>query len=139
MKPVKSVLLALVFVFFAASLYAGDKALILNSSDPGNGSDGFPVDQSIQLTFSKNVVNFTVAKANSACFHLETASGQAAEIIVEMGDDQIEPELKQTIKILPVNHLEGSVEYLLTISGSLKAKNGNTLGEDLVLHFTTGS
>lgn len=139
MKPVRSVLLALVFVFFAASLYAGNKALLLSSSDPLDGSDGIPVDQPIQLTFSKNVVNFAVADENSSCFGLETVSGQSVDIAVEMADDQIDPELKQFVSIRPVSPLEESVEYLLTISASLQAKNGQILGEDLIIRFRTGS
>ena len=54
-----------------------------------------------------------------------------------MADDQINPDLKRIITVVPQNDLEEGKTYELIISGKLTAKNGNKIGEDTVITFTT--
>ncbi len=139
MKPLRITLAVMVFLLLAASLFAGGKPLELSSAEPADGAVGFPINQFLLLAFSKNVVNFSVAENNVGCFDLKTSSGDVIEIEIEMGDDQMDPELKRIVKVIPVSPLEHNREYNLTISGELQSKNGEILGEDMIIRFVTGS
>lgn len=140
MPSCKRILVVIAILLIAsAALFAGNKPLLLDSSDPADGATGVSAAAEPLLVFSKNVVNFSIADANKGCFSLESAAGEEVEIEVVMADDQMHPEQKRNIRIVPAEELAPDTEYLLTISGDLQAKNGNTLGEDLVIRFTTGS
>ena len=139
MKPLRITLASMVVLLLASSVFAGGKPLELSSAKPSDGSVGVPINHFLMLTFSKNVVNFSVAENNAGCFGLETSSGEKIEIEIEMGDDQMEPELKRIVKIIPVSPLRYNHEYNLTISWELQSKNGEILGEDVIIRFVTGS
>jgi hypothetical protein len=139
MKPLRIMLAAMVFLLLASSVFAGGKPLELSTAEPADGAVGVPINQFLMLTFSKNVVNFSVAESNAGCFGLETLSGEEIEIEIEMGDDQMEPELKRIVRVIPVSPLEHYREYNLTISGELQSKNGEILGEEVIIRFATGS
>ncbi|MCK5250320.1 MAG: hypothetical protein KAJ98_10180 [Spirochaetaceae bacterium] len=127
MKPHRIVLSALVFLLMAVTVSAGDKPLELSSA--------YPTDASITLTFSKNIVNFAVAEENTRCFHLESAFGDTVGVEILMADDQLEPELKRIVNVLPAEPLAAGTEYVLIISGTLRSKSGQTLGEDVFIRF----
>jgi hypothetical protein len=139
MKPLRIMLAAMVFLLLASSVFAGGKPLELSTAEPADGAVGVPINQFLMLTFSKNVVNFSVSENNAGCFGLETLSGEEIEIEIEMGDDQMEPELKRIVKVIPVSPLEHNREYYLTVSGELQSKNGEILGEEVIIRFATGS
>jgi hypothetical protein len=101
-----------------------------------DGQTDVPVDVIIELVFTNNVVNASVRDNNAACFSLENG-GKTVPIDVIMADDQVEPNLKRVISVAPKSQLDEGKKYSLVISGSLTAKNGNRIGEDTVITFTT--
>lgn len=114
-----------------------DEPLGIVSSNPANNQKNVARNTEIVLEFSKNVVNMAVSENNLKCFSLKTKAGKTAAIKVVMADDQINPEGKNTIKILPVGKLKAGTTYVLTISSKLKSKSGATLGKDKKITFTT--
>ena len=110
--------------------------LTLDWSTVPDGSTDVPTDVTITLTFTKNVVNFTVRDNNMGCFTLVDSGGSRVPIAVIMGDDQVDPNVKRIISISP-DTLSPGETYTLIISGGLQAKNGTYLGSDIALTFTT--
>gem|GEM_PF-5951405 len=134
----------------AVSAYAGDGAgdgsgggsgepLTLISSSVPDGAENVATDETITLTFSKNVVNFTVRDSNKACFSMQDAAGTAVPVSVIMGDDQVDPSIRRIIQVTPVSALSPGSVYILTISGSVTSKSGVSLGQDIPITFTTAS
>ncbi len=110
--------------------------LTLDWSTVPDGSTDVPTDVTITLTFTKNVVNFTVRDNNMGCFTLVDSGGSRVPVAVIMGDDQVDPNVKRIISISP-DTLSPGETYTLIISGGLQAKNGTYLGSDITLTFTT--
>ena len=110
--------------------------LALDWSSVPDGSTDVPADVTITLTFTKNVVNFTVKDNNMGCFRLVDSGGSSVPISVIMGDDQVDSSVKRIISIAP-DTLAAGETYTLIISGGLQAKNGTYLGSDVYLTFTT--
>ncbi len=110
--------------------------LTLDWSTVPDGSTDVPTDVTITLTFTKNVVNFTVRDNNMGCFTLVDSGGSRVPIAVIMGDDQVDTSIKRIISISP-DPLSPGETYTLIISGNLQAKNGTYLGSDIYLTFTT--
>ncbi|MDC7226514.1 MAG: Ig-like domain-containing protein [Spirochaetales bacterium] len=134
----KTILIIIVFSIIASgSVFAGNKPVSLKSSVPEDGATAVAVDTAIELGFSSNVVNMTVSDNNLGCFSLLNAEGNEVEIDVYLPDDQMEPENKRNITLTPVKPLAPGTEYTLIISGELLAKNGNNLGKDNFVTFTT--
>ncbi len=110
--------------------------LALVNSLPADGQRGVPVGSSIDLEFSKNVINMGVKDNNAPCFKLYQGQQQSA-IKVVMADDQIEPEKKRLVSIVPEEALEPGTTYTLRISGDLTSKSGVSLGREVKVSFTT--
>lgn len=110
--------------------------LALLSSTPADGQTDVPLDTAIVLGFSKNVINMSVNENNSQCFALWDG-GQTVAINVEMADDQIYPEKKREIVIVPLQPLQEGTTYTLKIAPQLQAKNGMTLEQEVQVVFTT--
>lgn len=133
----KVIVIGVLFVLLLTSFaLAGDNAVALESSSVQDGQSDVAVDVVIELTFSNNVVNKSVAQNNASSIALRS-NGEGVRCIIDMADDQIEPELKRIINVIPVEPLEEGTSYELTISGALSGKNGNTIGEDVTISFTT--
>lgn len=113
-----------------------DQPLALLSSTPANGQTDVALDASIVLGFSKNVINMTVSENNQQCFSL-WAGGQSVAIDVEMADDQIYPEKKREIVVVPSQPLRHGTSYTLKIEPQLTAKSGATLGQEVQVTFKT--
>ena len=126
----------LVLTVLCGTALAGDKPVSLDTSSVEDGQTDVPVDVVIELVFTNNVINASVRDNNAACFSLESG-GKTVPIDIIMADDQIEPNLKRIISVAPVSSLEQGKRYTLVISGSLTAKNGNSIGEDTAITFTT--
>ncbi len=106
-----------------------------NSSVP-TGSTGVDTNVEITLTFAHNVANMSVKENNKTCFTLKDSDGNTGDFDVIIGDDQVDPTIKDIIKIQTQN-LKPLTIYTLTISGDLKAKNGTKLGTPVSITFTT--
>lgn len=111
--------------------------LVLESSSVPDGSTGVALDVKMTLTFSKNVVNMAVRDNNLTCFSLADSKGGAVGISVIMGDDQVDPTIKNNVEIKPKATLLPDTRYTLTISGNLTSKSGVTMGQTVALTFTT--
>lgn len=126
----------LVLTVLCGTALAGDKPVSLDTSSVEDGQTDVPVDVVIELVFTNNVVNVSVRDNNAACFSLESG-GKTVPIDVIMADDQVEPNLKRVISVAPKSRLDEGKKYSLVISGSLTAKNGNSIGEVTTITFTT--
>lgn len=115
----------------------GNNPLFINECTPVDGSSNIPTDTEIKINFSKNVVNLSVKDTNLKCFSMKDNEGNVADVNVVMADDQIDRENRNDIILVPVNGLEEEKEYTITISSNLTAKNGNTLGEEKTITFST--
>lgn len=129
--------LAALLVLIISQASAADKPLALVSSDPESGSTGVALRPVIELVFSNNVVNLSVQEINAGAFALTSSSGEAVALKVIFPDDQLEPDLKRNITLETESDLRRATVYILTVDGSLQAKNGQKLGTPVSLSFTT--
>ncbi|MCR4419616.1 MAG: Ig-like domain-containing protein [Clostridia bacterium] len=115
-----------------------DDPLQLVSSSPADGERNVTLPlQAITLSFNKNVVNASVREANQRCFSLHTQDNQPVPIRVDMADDQIEPEKKRVVTLVPLAELKPGTTYTVRVAPELQSKSGATLGEELTISFST--
>ncbi|MCF0136972.1 MAG: Ig-like domain-containing protein [Oscillospiraceae bacterium] len=140
-----SAVIVLILSLGTAALADGDgdgsgggsgEPLMLAGSSVADGSTGISTDVYITLTFSKNVVNFTVKDNNAACISLTDSAGGTVPVSVVMGDDQVDPGIKRIIGVQTSGLKEGET-YTLNISGALTSKSGVSLGSPIAISFTT--
>lgn len=146
MKRALSFLAAIIMIFSLGTVVFADggdgsgggsnEPLMLVSSSVAGGSTNVPTDVYITLTFSKNVVNFTVKANNMACFSMSDSAGNSVPISVIMGDDQVDPSIKRIVGI-QANDLKPGETYTLYISGNVTSKIGVSLGSGTSISFTT--
>ena len=110
--------------------------LALSASGVADGAANVAADTSIKLDFTKNVVNLQVKDNNMTCFSVTDSGGNQVPIVVSMGDDQVDREVRNTIYVSPVTAWPAGETLTLTISGNLTAKNGSTMGTAHTLRFT---
>ena len=116
-----------------------NQPLTLVSSSVANGDENVSVNPEFVLTFSKNVVNFTVRENNEKCFSMTDGKGNDVPVNVIMGDDQIDPSIKRIITVTPKSSLNPGESYLLKIGGDITSKSGVKLGKDIYIGFTVSS
>jgi hypothetical protein len=110
--------------------------LMLDVSSVPDGITGVATDVVITLTFTKNVVNFSVKDNNMTCFTLTDSNGTPVPFSVLMGDDQVDPTIKRIIEIKP-EALSPGTAYTLTVLKEVTSKSGVNLEDDVIIHFTT--
>lgn len=110
--------------------------LVLASSSIANGAENISQTPRIVLTFSKNVVHFTVRDNNKQCFSMTDEDGNSVPINVLMGDDQVDPSIKRIVTITPQSALTPGTTYLLKIGGGITSKSGVSIGRDSYIAFT---
>ena len=110
--------------------------LVLASSSIANGAENVSQTPQIVLTFSKNVVHFTVRDNNKKCFSMTDEDGNSVPINVLMGDDQVDPSIKRIVTIVPQSSLTPGTTYLLKIGGGITSKSGVSIGRDSYIAFT---
>ena len=140
-RTVRVLALAILLVLAtgAGALAADSDPLLLSSSTPVDGATNVPVPSEIKLTFNKNVVNMSVKENNLTCFSLSNAAGNALPVTVVLADDQVEPEKKNDVRLVPKSALGLGEKYTVTVAAALKSKSGDTLGSAVVISFTTSS
>lgn len=109
----------------------------LVESKPADGATEVDANTTIWLLFNKNVVNMTVADNNKANITLKDSAGNQIKAEVTMKDDQVEPEFRREMVVVPANPLHGGSKYILTVGSAVMAKNGDSLGKDYTIAFTT--
>lgn len=144
MKHFRMLALLILLCLLTTTVYAGDGTgensdvpLSLESCSPAGGSSGLAPDAAITMDFNKNVVNMAVREHNKTCFSVTDSSGASVGILVEMGDDQVDREVRRTIIVRPASEWPAGETLTLTISGQLTAKNGTTMGTPVSLTFQT--
>jgi high-affinity nickel permease len=133
----KTILISLVLVLLMGTMGFADGVLMLEQSNIEDGAMDVSISPEFILDFSNNVVNMSVKDNNMQMFTLMNESSEEISVIVEMGDDQENRDIRNTIIIKTEQPLiEGSV-YILNISKDLTSKNENKLEEDMQISFTT--
>ena len=94
------------------------------------------MDTPIKLEFSKNVAYATVRDANLKAVTL-WAGDQLVKTEITMADDQLEPDLRNFIDIVPSEPLLEDTVYTIKVDKTLSSKSGVVLAEPLELTFTT--
>lgn len=115
----------------------GKGGLTLVSSFPQNNDKDVALPVVIKLEFSKNVVNMSVKENNLKCFSLLNSENQSIPIEVQMADDQMEPDRKREIVVVPKEKLDPGSSYTLKINANLTSKSGVNLGKDIEITFIT--
>lgn len=113
--------------------------LSLVSCSIEDGDSGVPINPTIALSFSKNVVNVAVQKNNIGCFHLIDENDKGIRIDIIMPDDQLQRSCKREIFIVPQKELQPNSEYALYIDNNLLSKNNTQIDNLHIIRFTTGS
>ena len=103
---------------------------------PADKATEIAVDTPIKLEFSKNVAYATVRDANLKAVTL-WAGDQPVKAEITMADDQLEPDLRNFINIVPGEPLMEGTVYTIKVDTTLSSKSGDVLTEPLALTFTT--
>lgn len=117
----------------------GKNPLTLEEAAVSDGQQNVALDAELKFVFSNNVINLSVKENNATCFSLTDESGAVVPLEVVMGDDQLEADLKEIIIIKPEGGLQAGKTYTLVMDQALQAKNGNTLGSDISITFSTAA
>lgn len=115
----------------------GNNPLTIESSTPSDGDLDVSKDAEIVIVFSKNIVNMAVKENNAKCFTMNDNEGNDTPLDIVMADDQIDREKRHDVQIIPANGLKEGKQYTINISKDMSAKNGNILGEDKTITFST--
>ncbi len=113
-----------------------DKPLELAESSIANGAKNVSTTPEITLTFTKNVVHFTVRDNNLKCFSMTDSKGADVPIDVIMGDDQVDPSIKRIVTVKPKFSLTPDETYILKIDKNVTSKSGVSLGKNTYISFT---
>ena len=113
--------------------------LALESSNLKDGDQNISLSPVINLVFNKNVVHMSVKKNNIDSISIEDNSGKSIAILVEMADDQVEPNKRREIIVKPVKPLVSNTKYTLNIKSTLGSKSEMNLSQPIKINFTTKS
>lgn len=103
---------------------------------PADKSTEIAIDTPIKLEFSKNVAYATVRDANLKAVSL-WAGDQPVAAEITMADDQLEPDLRNFINIVPSKPLKEGTVYTIKVDTTLSSKSGDVLTAPITLTFTT--
>ncbi|WP_373482498.1 Ig-like domain-containing protein [Acetobacterium sp.] len=110
--------------------------LTIVTATPADKATEIAVDTPIKLEFSKNVAYATVRDTNLKAVTL-WAGDQPVKAEITMADDQLEPDLRNFINIVPGEPLMEGTVYTIKVDTTLSSKSGDVLTEPLALTFTT--
>ncbi|MBQ9992445.1 MAG: S-layer homology domain-containing protein [Firmicutes bacterium] len=144
-KLFRSMFFAMMLVMlFSALAFAGDgsggnsdQALTLEVCTPADKTEDLALDAVIKMDFSKNVVHLSVKENNAQCFNMTDSKGNAVAFVVEMGDDQVDREIRNTINVRPAEQWPAGETLTLTISKDLCSKSGSSMASPVTLTFKT--
>ena len=97
---------------------------------PAAGATNVPVDQTIPVTFDKNMDWSTVSASS---FYLQKSGGGTIAATITKSVD------KRTASINPLVDLEEGATYVVTLTTAVKAENGLSLESTVVWSFTTAA
>lgn len=113
---------------------AGGNHVKVTGCSVSNGSV-VPSTVTIVFRFTNNVVNIAVRDLNRGKFSLETADGASVGISVEMVDDQVDPDNRRLITVVPTAKLAPG-SYRVTAYAGIGAKNGSYTSGNYTVEFT---
>ena len=111
----------------SAGLMLAATSIIDGQIEPGD---------SIILTFSNNVINTAVRDGNKRAITLYDDKENTVPIDVILADEQINPDAKRLITIVPLSDLSPGVTYTIAVDKSLQAKNGLYAVQDYRITFS---
>jgi hypothetical protein len=101
--------------------------LALVSATPADGAVNVMQPLEIKLVFNKNVAHMSVRDANAEKFSLSAPNGVLVPLIVQIADDQIEPEKRDEVILIPKEQLASDTIYTIIISAGLESKSKTVL------------
>jgi hypothetical protein len=113
--------------------------LALVSATPADGAVNVMQPLEIKLVFNKNVAHMSVRDANAEKFSLSAPNGVLVPLIVQIADDQIEPEKRDEVILIPKEQLASDTIYTIIISAGLESKSNTVLAQDIKLTFRTAA
>ncbi|WP_425755445.1 Ig-like domain-containing protein [Ihubacter sp. rT4E-8] len=136
------VCLAALIVTMTASVCFGVQSLKLVESYPEDGQKSTSIENmGVKLTFNSDIGDEKSAKANAKCFSITDDKGHKLPIRVfyDPKNSKKMMVLADAVKIAANKDLriKDNVKYTLHISGDLTDNEGNTLGADQEISFTT--
>ncbi|MBQ1390269.1 MAG: Ig-like domain-containing protein [Firmicutes bacterium] len=132
-------LIVVLIVLFTGSAFADSLEIV--EQYPTDGQKNTSVENlSVKLTFNNPVSSEANRDANAACFKLTDTEGTELPIKVYYSPKNE----KQILVLYDTSTMEnnkslvkGDMTYTLSISGDFKDDNGNTLGSDRTVSFST--
>lgn len=136
------VCLAALIVTMTASVCFGAQSLKVVDSYPEDGQKNTSIENmGVKLTFNNKVGNKESIKANAKCFSITDDKGKKIPIRVfyDPKDSTKMMVLADAVEIANTKDLriKDNTEYTLHISGDFVDNEGNTLGKDMDISFTT--
>ena len=113
--------------------------LALVSATPADGAVNVMQPLEIKLVFNKNVAHMSVRDANAQKFSLSDPTGVVVPLTVQIADDQIEPEKREEVILIPKEQLASDTIYTIIISAGLESKSNTVLAQDMKLTFRTAA
>jgi hypothetical protein len=113
--------------------------LALVSATPEDGAVNVMQPLEIKLVFNKNVAHMSVHDSNAQKFSLSAPNGVLVPLIVQIADDQIEPEKRNDVILIPKEQLASDTIYTIIISAGLESKSNTVLAQDIKLTFRTAA
>lgn len=143
MKRLGTILcLAALIVTMTASVCFGAQPLKIVECYPEDGQNNTSIENmGVKLTFNNDLGNKASKKANKNSFSITDDKGHKIPIRVfyDPDDSKKVMVLADSVEIAENKDLriKDNTEYTLTIAGSLRDNEGNTLGEDETITFKT--
>ena len=135
------VCLAALIVTMTASVCFGAQSLKIVDQYPNDGQKNTTKDNMcVKLWFNNDMDSEELQKVNKDCFTITDPKGKKLPIKVYYNNPKNKKQimvLADTAKINTTKDIKDNTEYTLTISGKLQDKDGNVLGEDQKISFTT--
>lgn len=135
------VCLAALIVTMTASVCFGAQSLKIVDQYPNDGQKNTTKDNMcVKLWFNNDMDSEELQKVNKDCFTITDPKGKKLPIKVYYNNPKDKKQimvLADTAKINTTKDIKDNTEYTLTISGKLQDKDGNVLGEDQKISFTT--
>lgn len=102
-----------------------------------SGSGSVPLNPTIKLCFSHNVVDDAVFSNNQQNITMQTVIGMNVPVNVSRIDPTVNFNERQNLFVAPVSPLASGTTYKIIIGSGLTAKNGLLMGTSQVVEFST--
>jgi len=126
-----AVTLMLTLIVQTAAVFAVNLQII--DSHPRDGATGVhPINAGIKVYFDRDVSSAREIASNAYQFVITNPDGERPPVRV-----LYDPNNPEMVLVVLMEELSQDTEYTLTISGDFRTTQGNFLGDDYVIRFTT--